>query len=184
MRRSRGCSAKTCLRRSARREGQQVGGVKLHGPEALKAEDVLHPQEFRGHGLEVRGDVIDMVEAEAVLSAQWLFVGDEAGKERRVAAALDEAEGRAPKGAVIENSASVPPWPSLKRWTSVIIVPPRSSRRRKVVSMSSTSKTSVPTSSGCLRRKRWARPPSPTGSQMTRVTSPAWNTAERCRPSV
>ena len=56
-----------------------------------------------------------------------------------------------PNGVVMENIASVPP-SSLKRSTSLIIVPPRSSSRRKVCSMSSTSNTTVPTPSGCLRR--------------------------------
>jgi hypothetical protein len=86
-----------------------------------------------------------------------------------------------PKGVVMENIARVPP-SSLKRSMSLIMVPPRSSSRRKVRSMSSTSKTTVPTPSGCLRRKRQARPPSPAGAQTTKVTSPAWKTAEVCRP--
>ena len=38
-------------------------------PELLEAEHVLHPQQRRLHGLEVRRDVIDPLEAEAVLPA-------------------------------------------------------------------------------------------------------------------
>ena len=36
-----------------------VVGVELHLPEPLDAEHVLHPEQRRLHGLEVRGQVID-----------------------------------------------------------------------------------------------------------------------------
>ena len=56
-----------------------------------------------------------------------------------------------PNGVVIENIASVPS-SSVKRWMSVMNVPPRSSSSANARSMSSTSNTTVPTPSGCLRR--------------------------------
>jgi len=88
---------------------------------------------------------------------------------------------QSPNGVAIENIFSVPVGCSLV-WMSSIGVPPRSSSRRNVFSMSSTSKISVPTPSGCFARKRAARPPSPTGWLHTTLMLPASNAADFWRP--
>ena len=122
-----------------------------------KPEHVLEPQQHRLHGLEVRRDVIDLLEAELVLAAALVR------RPRRGTAPCSRgARGSgtcvSPNGVVIENWRSVPP-SSVNVWMSSIGVPPRSSSSWNVRSMSSTSKISVPTPSGCFDRKRAARPP-------------------------
>jgi hypothetical protein len=83
---------------------------------------------------------------------------------------------------VIENWRSVPPSSSNVAISS-IAVPPRSSSSANVRAMSSTSKLSVPTPSGCLVKNRPARPVAPgsgsRGALHTTTTLPAAKHAER-----
>ena len=159
------------------RRAVDVVGVELHLPEALEAQHVLHPQQRRLHGLEVRGDVIDALEPKRSRRPAGASCSCQAREERAVAAALEEAEGgvaeRRGDREHRQRAAVV-----LKRWMSPISVPPRSSSRRKVCSMSSTSKTTVPTPSGaCAGSARRGRPRRG-ARRRRRLTSPAWNTAE------
>ena len=77
---------------------RDVCGVKLDLPVALEAQDVLHPQDGRGEGGEVRRRVVVACEADAVPASLRLVVRLEAGKQRLVSVALDEAEGRIAEG--------------------------------------------------------------------------------------
>ncbi len=84
-----------------------------------------------------------------------------------------------PKGVVIENVEKRPPGSSV--WTtSVIGVAPRPSSSTNARSMSSTSKISVPTPSGCFCSQRHARPPSPTGALTNTRAAPALNITLHC----
>jgi len=73
-----------------------VAGVERDLPQRLEAEHVLHPEQRRLHGLEVRRQVIDVREPEAVAGAGPGSGGtgwNEPGEQRLIAAPLDEAEG-------------------------------------------------------------------------------------------
>ena len=87
-----------------------------------------------------------------------------------------------PNGVVMAKVASRPP-SSSKVTTSEVGVAPRPSSTAKARPTSSTSKITEPTPSGWTRSQRAARPPAPTGDEQRMRTSPAWKSAERCRPA-
>ena len=73
---------------------RDVVGVERDLPELLEAQHVLHPQQRRLHGLEVRGQVIDALKPKRLPPRRRRpGAATKPGNSGAVAAALDEAEG-------------------------------------------------------------------------------------------
>lgn len=77
---------------------RDVARMKLHFPELAQPHDVLEPEQRGRHRLKVRGDVIDVREADAVVAAAWRIIQLHAGEQAAVAVPFDKSKRRIPEG--------------------------------------------------------------------------------------
>ena len=154
-------------------------------PELLEAHHVLHPQEHRLHGLEVRRDVVDVRRSRSGCRRRAARrSGTKPGKRALVAVALDEAEGgvteRRGDGELRQLAAVVvgvaldvvdEGAAALLEQAERLARCPRPRRR-----------ACRPRPGACAGSARRGRPRPPAGCTPAR-TLPAWKTADFCWPS-